>query len=247
MKTILFEIIMWPWRIVAIFLFAIASLFFAILGYVFTFIDKEGNYTMKYAAHPWGAVNMWMFLIRVKNHGLEKLDKNKQYIFMPNHVSYLDVPIAVSKVPFNLRVIAKGFFFSLPFYGPAMLRAGNVKMYRDNPRKDIEQLKLAQQRLAEGKSLIVFPEGTRSRDGNLQPLKKALFSVPIRAGIPVVPMVIDGTYYAMPPDSIRFNPTVINIYYLDPIDSTKYTIKDRDVFAEDVFNRMLEFQKQLKA
>lgn len=241
------ELILWPWRVISFALMIGHTFFCSVGGYFAAFIDRSGDTTMRWAARVWGAGVLALALIRVKTFGLEKLDPRQNYIFMPNHVSFMDVPVVVSKIPYNVRIVAKGLFFKIPFYGQAMRRSGNIKMYRDNPRQDLKQLGLAAARLNMGNSVVVFPEGTRSRNGQLQPLKKALFSLPLKSGCPVVPVVIKGSYDTMPPDSIRISPGTIEVHFLDPIDSKRYQKNERDRFADDVYRLMareMEMPKQ---
>lgn len=235
MKNFLIELILWPYRLYAVFMAIASMVVFGFWGFLLTLLDSSGDWVMKYAAGPWGRFLLGCIGLRIKIEGLENLDPDGTYIFMPNHASFVDVPIIVSRIPYNMRTIAKGLFFHIPFFGSAMTRSRNIKMYRDNPRKDLKKLDEAATLLKEGISIVVFPEGTRTRDGKLQQLKNALFILPVRTGFPVVPVAIKGTYEVLPSDSVRLKPGPVTISFLPPIDSTQYTQKDRTQYADDVF------------
>ncbi len=199
---------------------------------------KNGDLVMSWGARPWGLFTLALARLPVTVEGLEHLDTNKSYIFMPNHASFYDVPLIVSKVPFNLRTMAKTMFFHIPFFGFAMSQAHNIKIYRHHPRKDIKQLELAESCLAQGISIVAFPEGTRTHNGKLQPLKSGLFILPIKTGVPVVPVVIKNTYKILPTGSLWMRRHPIVLRFLPPIDSASYDRQDRERFAEDVYQAL---------
>ncbi|OQY29176.1 MAG: hypothetical protein B6244_04885 [Candidatus Cloacimonetes bacterium 4572_55] len=244
------SILLWIYRLAVIPTTLIAMVILGMWGYVLSFFDKSGDKTMDFSARPFGNFVLMILAKPIEIKGLERLDPDGVYIFMPNHTSFLDIPIAVSKFPYNVRVIAKDLFFRIPFFGLAMTHSRNLRMHRDNPRKDLKTLSNGRALLKEGKSIVVFPEGSRTRTGRLQPLKTALFTLAIRSGAAVVPVAIKGAYESLPPDSIRLVHHPISMEYLDPIDSTQYSIKERGKFADHVFqvlkNHLEKDQEPLK-
>lgn len=133
--------------------------------------------------------------------GREKIKSDTPYVFMSNHRSLLDIPASIAATPQSVRMVMKQELTKVPVWGRAMVASGFVPIDRKNREKAIEQLERAKEHLAQGVSIWVFPEGTRSRDGTLGPFKKGGFHVAQQLGLEIVPTWIEGTQNAVPPDS----------------------------------------------
>ena len=153
---------------------------------------------------------------------------------MPNHASFLDTLLAFAHIPCDFRDIIKEEVFSIPLLGLVLRRSGQIPRDRKNPWKALRSLRRAADLLKEGISVIVFPEGTRSSNGEIQDFKKALFILPIRSGIPVVPVLIEGTFQALRWGSVLLNPVPLKLTFFDPIPADSFDIRDRRIYAEKV-------------
>jgi 1-acyl-sn-glycerol-3-phosphate acyltransferase len=130
--------------------------------------------------------------------GADQVDWARAYVIMTNHQSYFDIPVVVVAVPGSVRFIAKKELFRIPVFGPAMKAAGIISIDRQDRERAIESLKRAEDEIHAGINIWIAPEGTRSRDGKLGPLKKGGFVLALETGAPILPAAIDGTRDAMP-------------------------------------------------
>ncbi len=150
----------------------------------------------------------WLILrlagISLKVEGLENIDPKRQYIFIVNHQSNVDIPVLVQALrPFQLRWLAKRELLRVPFLGWAIWAAKHVIIDRADPQDALKSLARAKERLAAGISLVVFPEGTRSRTGALQRFKKGGFLLAVQSQTPIVPITINGSGALLPAGSWR--------------------------------------------
>ncbi|MDR2591455.1 MAG: 1-acyl-sn-glycerol-3-phosphate acyltransferase [Chitinispirillales bacterium] len=156
--------------------------------------------------------------VSVKVVGADKLDKGERYVFISNHQSALDIPIIYVGISEQISFIAKKELFMIPFFGWGMWAIGHISIDRQNPRKAHASIARAVQRLnKENVSLILFPEGTRSKDGKVLDFKTASFTLALQAGVKLVPVAIKGAIDRLPPKSSRIVPGVVELAVGDPI------------------------------
>jgi 1-acyl-sn-glycerol-3-phosphate acyltransferase len=153
---------------------------------------------------------------------------------MPNHASFLDVLLLLAYLPHNFRFIIKEDFFSVPLFGSALRKSGNIFMDRKNPWRGMRSLRRSANLLKDGISIVAFPEGTRSATGEIQDFKTALFILPIRSQTPVVPVLIEGTFDALKRGSILLHPLPLKMTFYDPIPPHSFGVRDRKSYAERV-------------
>lgn len=133
--------------------------------------------------------------------GQENVDRTRSYVVVANHLSNLDVMACFLAVPVPIRYLAKRELFKLPVLAQAMRAVGIVEVDREARSAIHEQVNIQSKQVVErGQSIIIYPEGTRSRNGNLRPFKKGAFTIAIAASLPVLPVTVHGTRRAWPPD-----------------------------------------------
>jgi 1-acyl-sn-glycerol-3-phosphate acyltransferase len=138
--------------------------------------------------------------IRLEVSGADAIPADRAYVFMSNHQSHLDIPVIYATVPARtLRMVAKAELFRIPVWGKAMRAAEMVEVNRGNRRQAVASLERAAQTIASGVSIWIAPEGSRSRTGELLPLKKGGFHLARQTGAPIVPIAISGTRHILPP------------------------------------------------
>jgi 1-acyl-sn-glycerol-3-phosphate acyltransferase len=147
---------------------------------------------------------------------------------MSNHQSNFDIPVLLAYLDTQFRWLAKAELFKIPIFGSSMKRAGYISINRSNRRSAFESLKEAARKIRNGVSVLIFPEGTRSRDGNIRAFKKGGFVLAVDSGVPVVPIVIHGTWSIMSKKGIRIKPGNVVIEILKPIETSDYTRKTKD-------------------
>ncbi len=191
---------------------------------------------------------LWAGGTPVKLIGLENIDRENPQVIACNHQSMYDVWALSASVPVRNHFVAKKEIRRIPLFGPAADAAGHVFVDRGNWTSAIESLKLAGRQITENKSsAIVFPEGTRSRTGDLQKFKKGPFVMAIEAGVPIVPAVIDGTFTILPKKGFRLRPQTITIRFGEPVDARKFTHEERDALIARVHAQMADMLAELRA
>lgn len=158
--------------------------------------------------------------IKADVSGLENIDRQASYVFMSNHLSLIDGPLLFFLIPQPVRVIIKKQAFRIPVLGLSMLFAGFVPVDRKGTRQGRRAIDHAARLMrAKGFSFLIFPEGTRSRDGRLQPFKRGGFFLALEAGAPVVPVSVSGSFKVMRRGSPFIRPGRIRIRFHPPLEA----------------------------
>ena len=153
---------------------------------------------------------------------------------MSNHQGYYDVFALLGRLPFQFKWLVKKELFSIPFLGWTMAAAGYINIDREGTRKTVEALNKAAQKIREGMSIIIFPEGSRSPDGSIQSFKKGGFTLAIKSRVPIVPIAITGTREIMPKGKLTVAAGEIQIQMGHPIPTQSYSLKDREALIKKV-------------
>jgi len=161
--------------------------------------------------------------VKVEVTGRDKLDPAQPYIFTPNHQSLIEVPLFVTYLGRNPAYLAKKEVFKYPIFGYGIGLMGVVPVDRSNSPAAVESAKAATEMLRNGKSYVVYPEGTRSPDGRMLPFKKGAFMMAIDAGVPVVPVTVSGATRIMPKAKIEVYPSTVRLTIHEPIPTTGYS------------------------
>ncbi len=169
--------------------------------------------------------------IRIEVAGRDRLPAGS-CIFMCNHVSNLDPCVVIPLIPRRVSILVKKQLMKLPLLGPAMRLAKFIAIDREQLDSAIRSLRQAQDVLSSGLSLFIFAEGTRSRDGRLQPLKKGPFHVAFSAGVPVVPVSLHGTESMMRKGNMRVFPATAHVTFHEPLDPAQFA--DREALMDAV-------------
>jgi 1-acyl-sn-glycerol-3-phosphate acyltransferase len=209
-----------------IFWIVLITIPFSILTIIFSIIDDQGIVPHKVAG-LWGRCILLGSRIKVNVKGLSNIDPTKPYIYMSNHQSNFDIPVILGFLDVQFRWLAKAELFKIPVFGYAMARAGYISIDRSNRKSAFRSLKKAAAIIRSGVSVLIFPEGTRSRDGKLQPFKKGGFVLSLQAGVPIVPVLITGTYAIMSKKGLHIIPGTVELEIGKPIDVSAYTMKTK--------------------
>src|SRR5262249_17830873 len=155
--------------------------------------------------------------VTVRVDGLDRLDPARSYVFAANHQSIYDIPIVFASLPFQLRIIAKASLRRIPVMVWHLQRTVRVLVDRSRPGSStVKKMALL---VAEGHSLIVFPEGTRSRDGAVAPFKGGSFVIALDAKLPIVPLTIVGSRHVMRKGELMVRPGSVSLVVHDPIET----------------------------
>jgi 1-acyl-sn-glycerol-3-phosphate acyltransferase len=197
------------WRSVFVLvpLIAVCTVVLGTLSLASTFVDRSGEFAHR-CARWWSKAVLWISGVRVDLRGVLPPDRTS-CIFVANHASFFDIPVVFTAVPRQLRIIAKAALAGVPFIGWHLQRAGHLLVDRANPGASI--LRKMRRMTQQGASLIVFPEGSRSRDGNVGRFKGGVFVLALDTGLPIVPISVRGTHAVMPPGRLAVHPATVSV------------------------------------
>lgn len=188
----------------------------ALICFPWTFIT--GDIGFLYRVCMWGAsAGVRLAGVRVRIIGLEKLDPGRSYIFMSNHVSNVDPPLMLPRIPGRTSVMVKKELFGYPLLGKVMRLGELVPVDRGNREAGISAVRAASEVVRKGINMTIYVEGKRSFDGKLLPFKKGPFYLAMECNVPVVPVTISGTHYVMPKRRFALKPGRVDLIFHDPI------------------------------
>lgn len=166
-------------------------------------------------------------------------DPRRPYVVVSNHLSNADVPI-ISRLPWDMKWIAKDSLFRVPGIGWMMQMAGDIPVKRSDRRSGILALQKARWYLENHSAVMFFPEGTRSRDGRMQPFKDGAFKLAIKTQTPILPLVLDGSQACLPKNSWKFGVARnIRLRVLPPVETTGLTPQDTTALREQIRDLMV--------
>src|SRR5216683_1878916 len=190
----------------------------------------------------WAGVKGIVFFVRlvgvkVRIKGRERIPLGA-CLFVANHTSSADAPAVVGAIPRRVAILLKESLFKWPIAGQAFTLAGFIPVKRSERESAIASVEKATESLRSGQSFLIYPEGTRSPDGRLQAFKKGAVVMAIKAGVPIVPMACSGAHRIMEKRSLVIHPGEIVVEFLEPIDSSKYPMEQRDILNEKIRDAM---------
>jgi len=192
----------------------------------------------------WARIIFFSVGVKIQMIGLENLDSLKNYIFAANHSSSLDIPLMLGYIPFWIVPISKIELKWIPFLGWAMQMAGHVFVDRGNHERAIASLsKIKTSLLKNPRSILLFPEGSRSNDGQIKPFKSGGLGLGISTGIPIVPVAIIGTFESLGKESTSFENNLLTVQIGSPIDTNEYIENDRKILSKLVYERVKELKR----
>lgn len=208
------------------------TLLISLITLFMTLILNKGAAAVQGLAAWWAGSICKFGGVQVTVSGAEKLDPKKPFIFAANHQSQFDIFVLQGFLGVNFRWLAKKELFRVPIWGPAMRRAGYIPIDRSHGRQALKSLGEAAQKIAAGTSVIIFPEGTRSKDGKLHDFKAGAMVLAIKSGVPIVPVAILGTYEILPKGRLLTSPGKVEIRVGAPIDTKHYSSRDKHALAK---------------
>lgn len=221
------------------------SVFWIPFSLLLTLLTLNRAIALVCARHFWAPPLIKFAGARFRPEPLPPIDWSRPYIFVMNHESMLDIPCAFAVVPSNLRFVAKKVLKYVPFLGWYMWATGMVFVDRSDPAAAIRSLAAAAERIRRGTSIIAFPEGTRSRTGEILPFKKGPFGLALEAGVPVVPMAISGSARVVPSDGFRLRPGEVRMKIGMPIETAGRDKSDRRGLAREVRAAVIQLHREI--
>lgn len=216
------------------FLIPLITIYTIVLGTVSlasSIVDRRGRFAHR-CARWWARLILGTTGVRVKLSGTDRLRKQASYVFASNHQSIYDIPIVFATIKRDLRIVAKASLGRFPFLGWHLRLAGHVLVDRERPGAGV--VKRMRRLVADGASVIVFPEGTRSVAGNVGRFKGGIFLMAIETRLPIVPVTIDGSRHVMKKGRLMVCPGEVTLTLHDPIPTEGLAREDARALAERV-------------
>ena len=209
--------------------------FFGCMSLAASCLEADGRMQHN-IARQWARTSLWIVGAPVTVIGRENL--LPLAVYTSNHTSFMDTPLVFSSLPFQFRILAKQSLWSWPFIGWHLNRSGQIPV--DEESGTVAGLNRAIRALKDGMPLFIFPEGGRTKDGQIQPFMKGPAYLSIRARVPLVPMALVGTYELLPIHTHHFRPRPIKLVIGKPIDPSGYTIRQVDELTARLRDEILQ-------
>jgi 1-acyl-sn-glycerol-3-phosphate acyltransferase len=219
------------WAPIANLLWYLYTVVMALLSLALWPFDRTGE-LQHWCARWWCRLVAWTIFARIHVHGVEHVRPGRPYVYMANHASLIDTPALFAYLPYQFRIMAKKSLFNVPFMGWHLRTAGHFPIDHGNPRKTAVSLRQVVEGVKGGRSLAVFPEGRRTDDGQLQAFQAGAFKIALRAGVPIVPVTIRGTFAMLPRTSLAPRPGRVDVLISEPIETTDYSEKTLPALIE---------------
>ena len=196
----------------------------------------------------WARMIFFTARVKIQIIGIENLDMLKNYIFAANHSSSLDIPLMLGYIPFWIVPISKIELKWIPFLGWAMQMAGHVFVDRRNHEKAMLSISNIKEALLKTpRSILLFPEGSRTNDGQLKPFKSGGLSLGISTGMAIAPVAIIGTFESLGKGANSFKNNLLTVKIGSPIDTNEYIENDRRILSKLVYERVKELKNNYSA
>ncbi|MEK9139160.1 MAG: lysophospholipid acyltransferase family protein [Bacteroidota bacterium] len=193
------------------------SMFFATLELIVIVAGKNDR-VFHALARGWAHTTLLICGVKVNVRGLEKVTRGRSYVYVSNHASMFDIPAVLASVPDQIRILYKKELNWIPIFGWGLKYGSYIAIDRRRGAEAMKSLEEAAKKIRTGASALLYAEGTRTLDGKLQPFKRGAFNLAMKAGVPVVPLTINGSYRLLPKRSIVVQPGEVELVLESPIE-----------------------------
>ena len=202
-------------------------------AFIVTIFDKSGD-SAHICAKLWCMGIIKLSGIKIDVSGIEHLDSKNPQVLVTNHQGTFDIFALVSTLPVQFRWVVKKELFKIPFFGLAMRKAGYISIDRENSRQALKDLRNASTKLKTGRSIAIFPEGTRTNNGELGVFKRGSLFLATFSGNPIVPISINGSFQILKKGGFIIYPNPVRIIIHPPIQVADLSGKEQKELAEKV-------------
>ena len=214
-------------------LFILGTCFFVGLGVVLILFSGD-TLANRIAGAWWARFSSFITPMRVSVSGLENIERSRSYIVVANHQSNYDIFVLFGWLGIDLKWVIKQELLKYPVFGYAVKKGGNIVIDRSDPAKAIESLEEARHRVKDGTSVVMLPEGTRSRTGRLGEFKKGAFVLALEMGLPILPVTISGTRGILPPGTLDLYPGRAVMKVHAPVETDGYGHESMQKLIDEV-------------
>jgi 1-acyl-sn-glycerol-3-phosphate acyltransferase len=210
----------------------------AVIARLFGVEDKLGG-IFDHTPRVWSRITLWASGVRVVVHNPERMSGGEPRIYMSNHLSWFDIPTLAGVLP-RYKFVAKAELFKVPVFGQAIRAIGMVPLDRQNRKAAFAAYDIAVEKIREGNSVVVFPEGMRGYDYPIRPFKKGPFVLAIAAGVPIVPVLVHGTHEVFAKGTLLVRSGQVDVHLLEPVATAGLDYSAREELAETVRSRLVD-------
>jgi len=213
---------------IKLFTLVIITIVLAIIALITALIEPGGR-LYNIVGKVWSNSILWISGVKVELIGQEHLRPNESYVYVSNHVSMFDIPVVMKAIPGQLRIVFKKELAKIPIFGWQLKLGPYILIDRQNPGKAMQSLNQAIEKIKRGVSVLLFAEGTRSKDGSIQSFKRGAFTLATRSGKKIVPVTIKGTYEILPKKKFNIKSGKVKLIIDKPIEHDGNTEKSSEV------------------
>lgn len=211
---------------------AVSTAFFGSLAMILVLFLKP-KLVAQICGVSWARLNSFMTPMRVKVSGRDNIDPKQSYVIVSNHMSQYDIFVLYGWIGIDFKWVMKASLIKVPFLGPACDKLEHIFIDRSNTQAAVKSINQAKQRIVNGTSVIFFPEGTRSKTGQMLPFKKGAFKFAIDLDLPLLPVSIIGTDKVLPTGSINLLPGEAELKIHRPIPVGDYNDKNLEQLMQE--------------
>ena len=212
----------------------LSTIFYGTISLLASFFDPNGEVQNK-IAQRWARSLLWVGGVRVEVQNGDRIPLTGSYVIASNHLSFMDTPVVLGNIAAQFRFMAKEGLFRIPLLGTHLARAGHIPVPLEDPRGALKSMAHAADVIkTRGVSVLIFPEGGRSADGNLQDFKDGASYIAIKAGVPIVPVALIGTYEVLPLGGNKIRPGRVLLRVGEPIETAALLLRDRRQVTEQI-------------
>lgn len=222
------------------FLFCLWTLIAIIIALPFSLVSADWIHTI---AIFWGRICLKLAGLQLLVEGRENISTSGPAIYVSNHQSNFDIPVLYAGLPIQFRWLAKQELFRVPLFGLAMKRCGYIAIDRSDRRKAMHSLNQAAHKIKSGTSVIIFPEGTRTDDGQVQPFKKGALVIAAKAQVPVIPVAITGSYQVQPKSTWLVGRAPLKLTFFPPVETENLKVSGVAGLTENIRAQIAEAVK----
>lgn len=226
----------WLLTTIRIIVILVAAIPFSIIAIISIPIDRSKN-AYFWSGTTWSRFVLFICNVVVKAIGIEKIQRDGNFILVSNHASMFDIPAVMSTFP-HVRIMFKKELGYIPFWGWALWWGHHIIVDRKKGTEALKSLDRAAGAVKEGGQVLLFAEGTRTRDGKLQQFKRGAFTLAAKSGVPIIPLTINGSYNILPKGSFDIRPAHIEIVIGEPIETTSIATREQEM-------RLMESVKEI--
>lgn len=196
-------------------------------------------------AQKWAKKLLKISGIKVQATGLENIRRDETYIFVANHSSLFDIPVLQASIPNDFRIIYKKELERIPIFGYGLKKSPYIGIVREDPRKSMESIEQAIEIIQKGASVLIFPEGTRTRDGSLGEPRRGAFLLATRSGKPIVPVAVKGTFEILSNGIKGIRPHTVKVCIGEPIRELPQNKAEEKKLQEETWQLIKKFLKEM--